>query len=184
MADTTIEDLDDISSAGGFNPATDYIIIQRAGGDSYKMLLSELTSGAVVGSTKYNDRAEFKIAAQALTGSRFTFQRTGLFNYNSSFTLNIGFGSATSTFIKTSGSNAINGLLGLIPSTRTSEKILSDDKVNVYADIEYNNTSDYIRFSNIRYQINTNSGWELIPLLGAAAQTNFTASIQADISAS
>ena len=151
MSQIRIEDLPDIGS--NFDPLSDYIIVQRENGETYKMLLSQLTSGAVAGASKYVDSAEFKINAQASSGSRFTFQKSGLFNYNSSFMLQVGFGDMKASFIKAPGSNAINGLLGLIPSTRTGEKILSGDKFDVYADIEYNNTTDYIRFSNIRYQI-------------------------------
>ena len=151
MSQIRIEDLPDIGS--NFDPLNDYIIVQRENGETYKMLLSQLTSGAVAGASKYVDTAEFNISAQAASGSRFTFQKSGLFNYNSSFMLQVGFGDMKTAFVKPPGSNAINGLLGLIPSSRTGEKILSGDKFDVYADIEYNNTTDYIRFSNIRYKI-------------------------------
>ena len=151
MSQIRIEDLPDIGS--NFDPLNDYIIVQRENGQTYKMLLSQLTSGAVAGASKYVDSAEFNISNQAASGSRFTFQKSGLFNYNSSFMLQVGFGDMKTAFVKPPGSNAINGLLGLIPSSRTGEKILSGDKFDVYADIEYNNTANYIRFSNIRYQI-------------------------------
>ena len=151
MSQIRIEDLPDIGAS--FDPLTDYIIVQRANGDTYKMLLSQLTSGAVAGASRYMDNVEFQISAQAASGSRFTFQKSGLFNYNSSFVLQVSFGDMKTSFIKPPQSNAINGLTGLIPSNRSGEKILSADKFDVYADIEYNNTADYIRFSNIRYQI-------------------------------
>ena len=151
MSQIRIEDLPDIGS--NFDPLNDYIIVQRQDGETYKMLLSQLTNGSVAAASKYVDSAEFNITTQAASGSRFTFQKSGLFNENSSFMLQVSFGDMKTAFIKPPGSNAINGLLGLIPSSRTGEKILSGDKFDVYADIEYNNTTDYIRFSNIRYQI-------------------------------
>ena len=183
MSDTTIEDLDELNDSNPFDPLTDYIIVQRAGGDTYKMLLSQLTTGGVLGSTRYLDNKEFLISSKSQSGARFTFQQNGLFNYNSSFILELSWGDLKTSFIKTAASNAINGTLGLIPSIRTSEKIMSNLQYEIYADVNYDNSTHEITFSDIRYVVNRSSS-DFIILDLAGAQNQFTASIQADISSS
>lgn len=179
MSQIRIEDLPDIGS--NFDPLTDYVIVQKSGGDTYKMLLGDVLSGATSASFKYVDRAEFNLAFQARSGSRFTFQKAGLFNYSSSFTLEVTFGTMKTSFVKQSNSSRINDADGLIPSITRSQKIMSDDKYIVYADVEYNDTMHKIVFSNVRLQLASSNLWIGLPLIASASQIYFTASIKADI---
>jgi|OM-RGC.v1.018843502 hypothetical protein len=182
MSDVSIKDLDDLSP-DDINPLTDYLIVERIDGGistTYKLPIGALASGGLLGTTKYIDNAEFLIAANAQSGSRFIFENNGLFNYNSSFTLSLSFDGMQASFIKPPGSNAINGTFGLIPSIRTNQIIMFNDGYEIYSDIEYNNTSNQIKFFNIRYHIKA-TGSAALALSATAAQTNLVASIDAQI---
>ena len=182
MSDVSIKDLDDLSP-DDINPLTDYLIVERIDGGTsttYKLPIGALASGGLLGTTKYIDNAQFLIAASAQSGSRFIFQYSGLFNYNSSFTLNLSFDGMQTSFIKPPSSTAINGVLGLIPSIRTNQIIMSNDGYDIYSDIEYNDTSNEIKFFNIRYHIKA-TGSAALALSSTAAQTALVATIDAQI---
>ena len=183
-SDLRIQDLPELTD--DFDATTDYLIVQRINqnGDEagvYKMLLSNLT--ALTRVSQYVDAASLYISSAPASGSRFIFQAQGLFNENSSFILTVSFNHATTSFIKQPGSLDINRVSNLVPSTNTTQEIMDNDIMTLYADITYDNVQNRILFENIFY-VAKGSGDTLIANNQTLAQSQFYASIQADISSS
>ena len=183
-SDLRIQDLPELTD--DFDATTDYLIVQRVNQDGdesgvYKMLLSNLT--ALTRVSQYIDSSGLYISSVPSSGSRFIFSATGLFNANSSFILTTSFNHATTSFIKQPGSLDINRVSNLVPSTNTTQEIMNNDIMTLYADITYDDTQNKIMFENIFY-IAKGSGDTLIANNQTLAQSQFYASIQADISSS
>lgn len=183
-SDLQVKDLPELTT--DFNALTDYILVQRIAADGtdegvYKMLVANLSALTQV--TKYLDNASFYISSAPQSGSRFIFSNPGVFNLNSSFTLTVGFNHASKTYIKQPGNYAINGIQNLISSTRHAETILENEIMVLYADIIFDETQSRISFQNIFYAPK-GSGDTYLANSQTLAQSNFTASIHADIAAS
>ncbi|MAR65808.1 MAG: hypothetical protein CL833_01010 [Crocinitomicaceae bacterium] len=183
-SDLRIQDLPELTN--DFDATTDYLIIQRVNQDGdesgvYKMLLSNLTALTQV--SQYVDAAGLYVSSAPASGSRFIFSAAGLFNTNSSFILTTSFNHATTSFIKQPGSLNINGVDNLVPSTNTTQEILDNDIMTLYADITYDSVQNRIMFENIFY-VAKGSGDTLISNNQTLTQSQFYASIQANISSS
>tara|TARA_B110000305_G_scaffold53469_1_gene58763 strand:- start:618 stop:1193 length:576 start_codon:yes stop_codon:yes gene_type:complete len=156
MATINIEDLDDLP--GNFNASTDYIIVQRIGSGTYKLALSDLSDSSAQ-STRYVDQASLMVpssnASTLTSGKRISFQKSGLFNTNSSFVIQMNFDNGSTVFTKDVGADTLNNLAGLIPSNRAYQPMFKTIAGIVYADIIIDQSTDTITFDNIFVKANS-----------------------------
>lgn len=164
MANKRIEDLPTLpTETQSFNPDADYVLIQKPGGASYKMVASNFISQAIA-FRQYSDAASISINTSSSAGNRVFFQADNLLSTNTNFTINIFAGANMKTIIKQSGNLLIDGVDGLIPSSSESQEIIGGGDFNVYANVSYDSANHSILFENIYYSI---ASW-------SSATTTFT----------
>ena len=153
MANKRIEDLPTLpTETQSFEPNQDYVLIQKPGGASYKMVASNFISQAIA-IRQYSEALSVSINKSPSAGNRVFFQADNLLSSNTNFTINIFAGANMQTIIKQSGDLFINGVDGLIPSAGESQQIIGGGDFNVFADVVSDNINHSILFENIYYSI-------------------------------
>lgn len=187
MANISISDLDLLP--GGYL-STDLVVVQR-GSQAYKLPISSLSS-AINASSRYVDQDSISIPASYASGfrsgKRITFSRLGLLNTSSSFVIQMNFDNGGMALVKNAEQDRINGIGGLIPSSRDYQYLFKTLSGEVYADIIIDNTTSSVSFENIHVKSGTTSTYQgsLIPdSINASSlrssDTQLSASIIADI---
>lgn len=157
MANKRIEDLPTLpTDTKVFDPSADYVLIQKPGGASYKMVASNFISQAI-SFGQYSDASSISINTNENAGNRISFQANNLLSQNSNFVINTFAGGNMSTIIKQSGNLLINGIDGLIPSDQESYQLIGGGDFYVFATLSFNNQEHSIVFENIYYSIASGS---------------------------